>query len=369
MMLLGIILHSSNTYMVFDAGEAWVLKDPNSTHPINGILSGTIHSFRMQIFFLIAGFFGSMLFYERKPLTMIKNRISRIVLPFIVFVILLWPIIVFTFSYTELLFDGNKNAMGITLSYFNSPFILIPESTFHLWFLFYLSLITIVTVILGSIFKKLPRLSNYISTVFEWIMEKTYLRVFIFSFLTAILYLIIGSYESPISNSFTPDLDTFIYFLFFYLIGWVLFKSKHLLSTFLKADRVFAFLGLLIFTPIFLIISPSLDFEINIIITSLILWINIFGIMGLFIRYTSNHSNLMRYISDASYWVYLIHLPLTVIIPGLIVDWPIHAIIKMLFVSTCTSIICFVSYHYLVRNTFIGQFLNGRKYSGFRSIS
>lgn len=369
MMLLGIILHSSNTYMVFDAGEAWVIKDPNSTHPINGFLTATIHSFRMQIFFLIAGFFGSMLFYERKPLTMIKNRISRIVLPFIVFVILLWPIIVFTFSYTELLFDGNKNAMGITLSYFNSPFILIPESTFHLWFLFYLSLITIITVILGSIFKKLPRLSNYISLVFDWIMQKTFLRVIIFSFLTTILYLVIGSYESPISNSFTPDLDTFIYFLFFYLIGWVLFKSKHLLSTFLKSDRVFTILGLLIFNPIFLIISPSLDFEINIVLTSLILWINIFGITGLFIRYTSNHSNLMRYISDASYWVYLIHLPLTVIIPSLIVDWPIHAIMKMLFVSICTSIICFVSYHYLVRNTFIGQFLNGRKYPRFRSIS
>ena len=89
MMLLGIILHSSNTYMVFDAGEAWAIKDPNSTHPINGLLTATIHSFRMQIFFLIAGFFGSMLFYERKPIMMIKNRISRIILPFVVFVILL----------------------------------------------------------------------------------------------------------------------------------------------------------------------------------------------------------------------------------------------------------------------------------------
>ena len=369
MMLLGIILHSSNTYMVFDAGEAWAIKDPNSTHPINGLLTATIHSFRMQIFFLIAGFFGSMLFYERKPIMMIKNRISRIILPFVVFVILLWPTIVFTFSYTELLFDGNQNAMEITLSYFNSPLILVPESTFHLWFLFYLSLITIACLILGLSFKKLPKLSKYISLVFEWIMKKTYLRVFIFSFLTAIIYFIIDSYESPISNSFIPDLGTFIYFLFFYIIGWVLFKSKHLLSTFLKLDRIFAILGLLIFNPVFFIMSPSLDFEVNIVLTSLILWINIFGIMGLFIRYTSNHSHLMRYISDASYWVYLIHLPLTAIIPGLIVDWPIHAIIKMLFVSTCTWVICFASYHYLVRNTFIGQFLNGRKYPRFRTIS
>ena len=29
MMLLGIVLHSSNIYMIFDAGKAWIIKDPN----------------------------------------------------------------------------------------------------------------------------------------------------------------------------------------------------------------------------------------------------------------------------------------------------------------------------------------------------
>jgi hypothetical protein len=28
-----------------------------------------------------------------------------------------------------------------------------------------------------------------------------------------------------------------------------------------------------------------------------------------------------------------------------------------------TAFVCFISYHYLVRNTFIGKFLNGRRYS------
>jgi hypothetical protein len=71
----------------------------------------------------------------------------------------------------------------------------------------------------------------------------------------------------------------------------------------------------------------------------------------------------MRYVSDASYWVYLLHLPLTLLIPGLIADWPLPATLKMLFVVLSTTSICFVSYHYMVRGTFIGKFLNGRKYS------
>jgi membrane-bound acyltransferase YfiQ involved in biofilm formation len=71
----------------------------------------------------------------------------------------------------------------------------------------------------------------------------------------------------------------------------------------------------------------------------------------------------MRYISDSSYWVYLIHLSFTAIIPSFIVDWEIPSTLKFLIVLISAGIICFVSYHYLVRGTFIGKFLNGRKYS------
>ncbi|MFT5848000.1 MAG: glucan biosynthesis protein C, partial [Psychroserpens sp.] len=92
-------------------------------------------------------------------------------------------------------------------------------------------------------------------------------------------------------------------------------------------------------------------------------WLFIFGITGLFIRYGSNHSSAMRYISDSSYWVYLVHLFLTAIIPSFIVDWPLPSAIKFLFVLIITGVICYVSYHYLVRGTFIGKFLNGRTYS------
>jgi peptidoglycan/LPS O-acetylase OafA/YrhL len=73
----------------------------------------------------------------------------------------------------------------------------------------------------------------------------------------------------------------------------------------------------------------------------------------------------MRYLSDASYWVYLIHLPFAVFIPSLIVDWPLSATVKFFIVLLSTGIICFVSYHYLVRTTAIGQFLNGKKYSKY----
>ena len=362
MMLLGLVIHSAITYGVIDYGNAWSLKDPEATHLSNDFIVMFIHSFRMQIFFMVAGFFGAMLFYERKPLNMVKNRISRIVFPFIVFVLLLWPTIFFTFEYTKSLFGGGNNPLTDALTPFSSIEILIPQSTFHLWFLYYLAIITFVSLGLGLLFKKLPSISNHISNSFSWIIQKPFLRILIFASLTAIVYFIMGTSQVATSNSFIPDFNTFLYYFFFYMVGWVLFKSKHLLSAIMKFDWLCTILGIILFS-IYFFKSDSFGFEIHIILKSIIVWLFIFGITGLFIRYGSNHSARMRYISDSSYWVYLLHLSLTAIIPSFIIDWPLNGILKFLFVLINTGIICFVSYHYLVRGTFIGKFLNGRKYS------
>ena len=146
MMLLGLVIHSAITYGVIDYGYAWSLKDPNTTSLSNDFIVSFIHAFRMQIFFLVAGFFGAMLFYERKPLRMVRNRTARIIFPFIVFVVLLWPTILFGFQYTGLLFNGNPNAFAETIAIFSNPMAFIPNGTFHLWFLYYLAIITFVSV-------------------------------------------------------------------------------------------------------------------------------------------------------------------------------------------------------------------------------
>ena len=49
-------------------------------------------------------------------------------------------------------------------------------------------------------------------------------------------------------------------------------------------------------------------------------------------------------------------------VEALIAGWDIPSTLKFLIVMSTTATVCFVSYHFLVRNTFVGQFLNGRKY-------
>lgn len=62
MTLLGVVLHSGVTYTVADLGSAWSLKDPDTRNVAFDLLGGFIHSFRMPVFFVVAGFFGALLF-------------------------------------------------------------------------------------------------------------------------------------------------------------------------------------------------------------------------------------------------------------------------------------------------------------------
>lgn len=362
MMLLGIVLHSALTYMIFKADNAWSIKDPNSTHLLMDYFVFIIHNFRMQTFFFVAGFFGAMLFYERSPKSMIKNRFNRIVLPLLVFTLLVVPIIQFAFSYAESVFSDSIDALSETLADFETLTSWLPTYFSHLWFLYYLVYLTLIAVFLAILVRKIPKATFYISIIFSWVIQKPILRVIIFASLTYLIFLFMGSADVPVSNSYKPNINTLIYFLFFYLSGWLLFKSKHLLDCLKQLDRACVLVGVVIFS-IAVAMLDSLSFQMNILVRSIIVWLFIFGITGLFLRYASHYSARMRYIADASYWIYLIHLPLTIFIPVLIVDWQLHAILKFVFVVTLTSLICFATYHYFVRSTFIGQFLNGKKYS------
>ena len=67
--------------------------------------------------------------------------------------------------------------------------------------------------------------------------------------------------------------------------------------------------------------------------------------------------------SDASYWMYLVHLAPIVWTAGLLarVDAPVF--VKFAIVLSATTIVAAVSYHYVVRSTPIGALLNGRRYA------
>ena len=93
----------------------------------------------------------------------------------------------------------------------------------------------------------------------------------------------------------------------------------------------------------------------------LYVWMMSFGMMGLARRVFASENAWLRYLSDSSYWLYVAHLPLVMIIQGCLAPAPLPSFVKFALVLAITSALLLLSYEYCVRYTLIGTLLNGKK--------
>jgi peptidoglycan/LPS O-acetylase OafA/YrhL len=91
-------------------------------------------------------------------------------------------------------------------------------------------------------------------------------------------------------------------------------------------------------------------------------WNWVIAIVGFGVRFVSTPSRLWRYLADSSYWMYLVHLPLVFALQVAVMKWPIHWSVKFPSIVIVAFIVLLASYQALVRNTFVGLLLNGRRY-------
>jgi ABC-type multidrug transport system ATPase subunit len=92
------------------------------------------------------------------------------------------------------------------------------------------------------------------------------------------------------------------------------------------------------------------------------IWYWSFGLIGAALKLFANESSVRRYFADASYWMYLAHLPIVFFLAAALAKVPLHWAIKFPLILAITLGVLLATYHYLVRSTWIGEILNGRKY-------
>jgi len=92
---------------------------------------------------------------------------------------------------------------------------------------------------------------------------------------------------------------------------------------------------------------------------SLYAWLMTFGLMGLCERVLARERPAVRYVSDASYWLYLIHLPLVIAGQALLRDAALPALAKYLLLTTGVTALLLLTYGWFVRYTWVGALLNG----------
>ncbi len=90
-------------------------------------------------------------------------------------------------------------------------------------------------------------------------------------------------------------------------------------------------------------------------------WLMVCGTIGLFRKLLRRENSVLRYLSDASYWMYLAHLPLVVYLQQVLSPLPLPGILKLALILTVSSAFLLLTYQFCVRYTPIGVLLNGRR--------
>lgn len=368
-LLAGILLHAIMAYM-----PGWPFSY-GSTSASLGVLYFVIHIFRMALFFIIAGFFARLLHQRLGTKNFIKNRLKRIGLPFIAafFFVVPLTIVAIIWSVRQLGIESPPNMQP--------PFPIIgpPVPMGHLWFLYVLLVIYMLTMGLYAIVERFdPQhiLRTKISNLFETAI-KTRIAVLIFtvpltlSLFTSPWWIQWQGIPSPIMG-LIPNFPALLAYGSAFLLGWFIHRQQNCLRL-LAADwfLYFAFALLATFTALYIggitpkfVAIPLRNMERIIFAAAYVLaqWCWAFAMIGMAVRYLSAPNAHWRYLADASYWMYLIHLPIVWLLQAWMLCWPLHWSIKLSLVLFLTSLVLLTTYHYCVRATFIGKFLNGRKY-------
>jgi len=207
------------------------------------------HFFRMPAFFLISGFFGALLYYQKGSREMILNRIKRILLPLIITLPFMHIFIVFSREFLGYQLEniGIVNSLIKALKTFNSPKAFFPlEYTHHLWFLNFLFTISFFIYLGDNIFKK-THFKGRLKDISLLLFNRPWVGILLFNFLYALLMTIMEKettqggdvlWASWFWFIFPSSIKSFIAFSFFYLAGWQLYHHRELLIN-LSAGRYF----------------------------------------------------------------------------------------------------------------------------------
>jgi peptidoglycan/LPS O-acetylase OafA/YrhL len=95
-------------------------------------------------------------------------------------------------------------------------------------------------------------------------------------------------------------------------------------------------------------------------------WAMSLGLIGLFHRVFPQPSARVTWLADASYWMYLAHVPLVLAAQLAVRDWPLPGGVKFLLMLAAVIATLLVSYAWCVRPTIIGRILNGPRASSTR---
>lgn len=306
LMLLGIpfhisLIYSSHTWHVNSADSSWWLT----------VFNDFIHAFRMQVFFVISGYFSYMLFLRYPLKRWWKVRVERVGIPMLTAI----PLLTLP-QFIMLQYVKEKAENWHTLSLYDKYNTLAWELISHLWFLLVLIILTTVSLWLFSLLRNKWTAANKNRLTTLSMSKLTLIFLFTGVGYAAIRRTIFSVYPSILSDGmFNFVVMQTLFYVPFFLLGALTFISPELKVLFTRPSRgctlgaAFAFAAYLLNQRYGS--GDAWMYETEYVITMVMgLWmVNVVFSLGH--RLLNFQSARVTYFVNASLFIYLVHHPLT----------------------------------------------------------
>lgn len=362
-MLLGIVLHACMSFVDIPFDIPWPQDRQQSDAAAGTILA--IHLFRLQLFFLVAGFFARMLHDRLGAVGFLGHRARRVGLPLLLGMFTIVPLVGLPMFY------GLSEPGDSIRAMLRERFMTVHLEMAHLWFLYFLLIYYVLTVCLLA-----PAARALLSTRLGATIDRAYRMLIRSSIKPVILGAVTMGLMYGAGSWHTIGLATqpvvppriLLYYGVFFGIGWWLHRHVDLLA----GIKRFKWTYLAMAGVSFVIMAVLAPFESRIdhphypwielgaiAAANLYTWTMVFGVMGVFLAYLDVSRWYIRYLADASYWFYLAHLPIVVTLQVLLAGVAAPVWLKLAIILGVTLTLLAVTYEYAVRYTWVGTMLNG----------
>lgn len=358
-MLAGVVFHAALAYSPL-MHPIWPAADAGRSVVVDA-LAWFLHMFRMPLFFVVAGYFAALLVARRGMAGLFRNRCARVLLPLLLFLPAVVASMDWLTAHAAATVAHPSPALAWIRSYIGAHGALpsVPGWA-HLWFLFYLLLFTVLVWVASAL--ELRRAG-------AWIASLPPLALALATPVLLAPALAGTGVPWPAPEFFVPSLWALVFFGAYFALGYQAFQRGDLLdrlrplSPLLLGGAIAAYAALFWLTDGFsnARTAPSSQHLLHALLEAcagfwMTLWCLLAGR-----RWLDRRSAAMRWLADASYWTYLVHLPLLFAIQYRLLDLPLHWMAKFALSTAITLALSFASYQLLVRHTPIGRLLNGKR--------
>lgn len=376
-LLLGVVFHAGFSFLPGMTPGVWAIVDRSPSTTLSVVLFAS-HIFRMSLFFLVAGFFARLMLQRLGARGFWVNRARRILVPLLVGWPLVFPLLAVVWIW------GLTRTFGTLPAPADLP--PSPPGAFpltHLWFLYYLLILYAIVLTARAGIVRLDRngsirraVDSFVAAIIRMGTAPLVLALPV----AAALYLRSGwvawfGIPTP-DHSVIPEVASLVAYGVALTFGWLVHRQVELLQAWGRQwalnlagalTATIVCLSLAGATPTLTPAAPGPKTLIYALSYGVGIWCWSFAVIGLATRFMSQANHRVRYVADASYWIYIAHLPIVALFQVLMGHLPWHWSIKFPLILAASLSILLVSYRYLVRPTFIGQALNGRSYPRSRA--